>query len=108
MNGRQFALSGVLAGFLGLSGYAVAVHGITGIVEVATMNALAVTLAVDLCLALTLIVVWMWRDAGARGVSPLPYVLLTLAAGSAGPLLYLIRREGAEPVGRTTVGVPVR
>jgi hypothetical protein len=98
----------VLAGFLALSGYAVAIHGIAGIGEVVMANAVAVTLAVDLSLALTLIMIWMWRDAGARGVSPLPYILVTLAAGSAGPLLYLIRRQGSGTAGRTTVAAPVR
>lgn len=36
---------------------------------------------------------WMIGDAGERGLSPWPFVALTLAAGSFGPLFYLIVRE---------------
>ena len=108
MSKVQIGLSGVLAGFLTLSVYAVASHGMAGLIRTATGNAVAVMLTVDLCLALTMAMVWMWRDARDRGVSPLPYVLVTLAAGSAGPLLYLIRRAGTAPFQRTTVGLPTR
>ena len=33
----------------------------------------------------------MWRDARAKGVNPLPYVVITLLTGSLGILLYLAR-----------------
>ncbi len=46
----------------------------------------------DLSIALGLFVVWMVQDAHARGGSWLPYALVTLFFGAAGPLLYLIRR----------------
>jgi hypothetical protein len=62
-----------------------------------TANWATATALADLLIALSLIVSWMVRDARARGVSALPYVLLTLALGSAGPLVYLIRRLADEP-----------
>ena len=34
----------------------------------------------------------MFRDARSLGVSPVPYLVLTLLFGSVGPLLYLLRR----------------
>ena len=34
-------------------------------------------------------------DARARGVSPLPYLVMTVFTGSIGPLLYLLRRPSA-------------
>jgi hypothetical protein len=49
---------------------------------------------VDLVIALTLVMVWMGDDAEQRKVSALPYLVITLALGSVGPLLYLIRRLG--------------
>jgi hypothetical protein len=57
-------------------------------------------------IALTMVLVWMWRDARARGVSPLPYVLITLALGSVGPLLYLIRTASSAPA-RAPLGARV-
>ena len=49
----------------------------------------------DLLIALAIAVVWMWRDARAKGVKPLPYALLTVATGSPGLLVYLLRHGGA-------------
>lgn len=108
MNGRQLGLSLLLADFLALTAYAVYRYGLVGLFQAATANAAALTLTADLLISLTLIVVWMWQDARDRGVSPVPYVLLTLATGSGGPLLYLIRREASPRFYETTVGAPAR
>jgi len=95
-NAKKILLAVVLADFLCLTAYAVYAHGYVGFFELALANAATVTVLTDLTIALSLILYWMWNDARARGLSPLPYVLLTLALGSVGPLLYLIRREGSE------------
>jgi len=97
MNGKQIGLTVLLLDFLALTGYAVYQYGYLGFFELVTANVATITAFVDLLIALTLIIVWMIRDARARGISPVPYVLLTLALGSAGPLAYLIRREGSQP-----------
>jgi hypothetical protein len=47
----------------------------------------------DLVILATLSCFWMVGDARARGTNPWPFVLLTLVAGSFGPLLYLVARE---------------
>jgi hypothetical protein len=94
MNARQIGLSFVLADFTALTAYAVHQHGVVGLFEALTANLATTTAFVDLVIALSLVMVWMWRDARDRGVSALPYVVLTLVAGSVGPLVYLIRREG--------------
>jgi fatty acid desaturase len=99
MNGKQIGLSIVLLDFLTLTGYAVYHYGYVGFFEMVMANAVTVTAFVDLVIALTLILGWMWRDARGRGLSPVPYVLLTLALGSVGPLAYLIRREASEHTG---------
>ena len=36
---------------------------------------------------------WVYVDAKERGVSPWPYLILTLGTGSVGTLLYLLVRE---------------
>ena len=94
MNRKQIALAVLLFDFAALTAYAVAQYGIVGIFAAAFANVATITLAVDLTIALSLVIVWMWRDARVRGVSPVPYVALTLGLGSIGPLLYLIRRAG--------------
>lgn len=83
------ALFVVLALFLALSGFAVYQHGVCGFFTLLLANSATVTLSTDLVISLTLISVWLWRDARSRGVSPYPFLLMTVALGSAGPLLYL-------------------
>jgi hypothetical protein len=96
MSWKQIGLSLVLADFLGLSAYAVYQHGYLGFFEAMAANAATTAALADLTIALGMVVVWMWQDARDRGVSPLPYVVLTATLGSVGPLLYLIRREARE------------
>jgi len=96
MNAKQIGLTVLLADFICLTGYAVYEYGYVGFFQLATANLATIAALADLTIALSLIVVWMVRDARARGVSALPYVLLTLFLGSAGPLVYLIRRAGTE------------
>jgi hypothetical protein len=47
----------------------------------------------DLVIALTLVMVWMVSDSRTSGVNAWPFVAVTLALGSFGPLFYLIARE---------------
>jgi hypothetical protein len=47
----------------------------------------------DLVILAVLACIWMALDAPARGLSAWPFILLTLAAGSFGPLIYLLVRE---------------
>jgi hypothetical protein len=97
MNGKQIGLSLVLLDLLALDGYAVYHYGSLGFVDLLLANAVTVSVLVDLTIALVLAIAWVWRDARARGVSPVPYLVLTLLLGSVGPLAYLIRREASEP-----------
>jgi hypothetical protein len=97
MNLKRIGLAVVLADFLAFSAYAVYQHGLVGFFQLVTANSATTLALVDLTIALTLIVGWMWRDARDRGVSVLPYALITLALGSAGPLLYLLMRGDDRP-----------
>mgnify|MGYP007064211512 CR=1 FL=1 len=49
-----------------------------------------------------LIMVWMVADAKKHGLNPWPFVLLTLTAGSFGPLFYLVWRLSRKPVADLT------
>ncbi len=52
----------------------------------------------DLIISLTLVMVWMWRDAKAAGRNVWPWIIFTLIAGSFGPLIYLLTRKNSEGI----------
>lgn len=91
MDWKRILLCFVLVDFGALTAWAVARHGMVGLVEASLASPAAIALTVDLLIALAMISVWMVRDARDRGVAPLPYLALTLTMGSIGPLLYLVR-----------------
>jgi Terpene cyclase DEP1 len=106
MNAKQVGLSVLLADFTALTAYAVYQVGFVGVFELAFANWATTTLFVDLTIALSLVLAWMWNDARDRGTAFFPYAILTLTLGSVGPLLYLIRREGTaeRPAPRLAAG----
>ena len=111
MNWKRLGLMVILADFGALSAYAVYYYGYLAFFQLHAMNAVQVQIFVDLVIALSLFLVWMRRDAREHGISPVPYVLLTLSLGSIGALAYLIRRCGNESAevaavtrGRVAVG----
>jgi hypothetical protein len=113
MSKKQWLLAVVLADFSALNAYVLYQYGYGGFVELATANLATIAVLVDLTIALSLIAVWMWNDAKARGITALPYLALTMVLGSIGPLLYLLRTAGRrEPVGAptrlATGGVPLK
>lgn len=95
MSGKQILLWLVLIDFAALTAYVVVQHGYLGFFELALANWATRLMAFDLVIALSLIALWMLRDARERGASAWPYLALTLFFGAAGPLLYLIRREAS-------------
>ena len=99
MNGKQIGLGSVLLSFSILTAHAVYIYGYVGFFREVTSNAASLALSVDLVIALTIILVYMGRDAREHRISVVPYLLLTLAFGSVGPLLYLIRRLGNATLG---------
>lgn len=90
---KPVAFGIVLALFGILTAHAIDVHGYVGFFETLASSAAGVTAFADLAIALSLVMLWMWNDSYERELPLLPYVLLTLAFGSAGPLAYLIHRE---------------
>lgn len=87
-----------LTGFLGLTARALTHYSYAGFLQAATANAVLSVLFFDLVICLSLIAVWIYRDARRLGISPWPYIGVGASFGVAGPLLYLLRRpRGAEP-----------
>ncbi len=83
-------LIAALVPFALVTGLALWRHGYWGIFEHQLSSWAGAQVLLDLAIALALVLVWMWRDARQHGRNPWPWLLLTLAAGSFGPLLYLL------------------
>lgn len=79
--------------FGALTGVAIAQEGVVGIFKSVTASYASLQIFVDLVIALVLIMIWMWHDAKKQGRRVWPWILITLAAGAFGPLLYLITRQ---------------
>ena len=109
MNRKQILIALTLIAFLAIDAEAIYAYGYLGFFRTMLATGAGVAALVDLVVALGLICLWMSEDARSRGINALPYVLLTLALGSAGPLAYLIRRFADAPETSVTLGVqPLR
>jgi len=88
------ALLFVLIAFGAYSGYAVLQLGYVGLWQMLLSNLAGWQVVLDLLIASVLLLGYLWRDAQQTGRRFWPYALLTLAAGSFGPLLYLLLAPG--------------
>lgn len=92
---RTLLVLAVLAAFGAYSAWVMWQVGYFGIWQAGFANPAALQVLIDLVIACLLACAWMIVDARARGVAPWPFVAITLAAGSFGPLLYLLYRGRA-------------
>jgi hypothetical protein len=92
MNAKQIAILTVIVLFGALTVVPLYQHGYLGIFTLLLANSATIQVSVDLVIALALLAIWIWSDARERGISPLPYLVITVLAGSFGPLLYFFRR----------------
>ena len=90
---RMLLISLILVVFGAYSAYVMWHHGYLGIWQAGFANAAALQILLDLVITCLLISAWMLADAKTRGLTAWPFVGITLAAGSFGPLLYLFYRE---------------
>jgi hypothetical protein len=90
---RTALLSLILLAFGAFSVYVMWDFGYLGIWRAGFANAAALQILLDLVITCLLISSWMIADARAKGLKAWPFVGITLAAGSFGPLLYLLYRE---------------
>jgi hypothetical protein len=86
----------ILIAFSTLTAVALWHHGYWGIIEPHFKSFGAAQVLTDLTIALSIFLVWMWRDAAATGRNPWPWIVLTVVAGSIGPLVYLLTRKSAK------------
>lgn len=87
---RRWLLLLILLPFSVLSAAALWRHGYWGLFAGQLDDLAGMQVLADLVIALVLFLAWMWRDARRQGRNPWPWAVLTLAAGSFGPLLYLL------------------
>lgn len=90
MSRTTLILIAITAAFSAYSAYAMLKVGYFGIWSAAFGSIGAAQVLFDLVIACLLISSWMVIDARRSGRNPWPYVLITLAAGSFGPLFYLL------------------
>lgn len=93
MNWKTIGLTVLLADFAAFSAWVVYQHGYVGLFAAMLANTATMQVGLDLVLALSMVAVWLHGDARARGINPVPFLLLTATLGSIGPLLYLVLRE---------------
>lgn len=93
MTTRTFTLVAVILAFTALTVRALMDFGYIGLIAFHLTNWGSGQLLADLTIACLFLCVWMYHDAPQRGLSAWPFILITLAAGSFGPLLYLLVRE---------------
>jgi len=83
----------VLIPFSALSAAALWQGGYMGLFTQQLANYGLQQILADLVIAVFLCMYWMWHDAKKSRRNPWPWMLLSLLAGSFGPLLYLITRK---------------
>ncbi len=89
---RLFSVIAVFAAFSIYTAIVVVNHGYTGFIELALTGGWGAQVFIDLCIALTLFMVWLVPDARERGIPAWPYLVAILTTGSVGALAYLVHR----------------
>ena len=79
-----------------LTAIALWVDGVTGIFASIVSSWGSMQIYIDLVIALTMIMFWLYRDARAQGRNPWPWIVATLLVGAFSPLVYLLVRDSAE------------
>ena len=95
MNAKSWILVLVIVAFGAVTAVALKEHGYWGIISFHLTSSAALQVILDLVIVCVLAIAWMVGDAERNGRTVWPYVILTLALGSFGPLLYLLRGQWA-------------
>jgi len=89
---QAFTAAVLLAAFGAFSLWVVYGHGYTGFLALAGREPWALQMLLDLVIACSFALGWMWTDARRRGIAAWPYLVVTLFLGSIGLLAYTVRR----------------
>jgi hypothetical protein len=87
------------AAFGAFSTYVMWEVGYLGIWQAGMASLGAWQVLLDLVIMSSITLGFLWRDAKRTGRTVWPFALITLAAGSFGPLLYLLLKPSAAPNG---------
>jgi hypothetical protein len=90
---KKIGIALVLVDFTALTLYAMFTESPTAIIDAVTHNWWSVQIAIDLVIAATIGGVWLYRDAKARGLNPMPWLAMLPFIGSLALLGYLVRRN---------------
>ena len=93
MNRILLILTLVLFG--ALTAGALWVDGVFGIFASIFNSYGSMQIYVDLVIALTLVAIWIYRDANKAGRNPWPWIIATFIVGAFSPLIYLLIRESS-------------
>ena len=93
MKSRNVVSAIVLLAFTPFSLFVVIREGYFGFVRLAYHDWWALQMLLDLVIALTLVSIWLRRDAYNRGIPAWPYLVTLPLFGSISPLVYLLHRE---------------
>ena len=94
----------LLVPFLALTAYALLEVGYIGIFDYHRHSPAGWQVFADLVIALILVLCWLVPHAKKNNRNPWIWVVVTLASGCIGPLLYLATAEVAEPASVTETG----
>ncbi|MEM9195417.1 MAG: hypothetical protein AAGF12_39970 [Myxococcota bacterium] len=90
MNLKRLFVFFVLVDLAALTAYAIATVPLAETFAAIGVNAWGAQLGLDLCIALGFGSAWLWQNAKARGVNPLPWVLAVPFTGSLAILVYAV------------------
>jgi hypothetical protein len=109
MSSRSITLLFVVAGFGALTTLALMDVGYFGIIEPHFRSWGEAQVLADLVILAVLACIWMSNDARDRALPAWPFILITVVAGSFGPLLYLLVRELSAPASQSArTATPIR
>jgi len=94
MNWKRIGFGLLLADFAAFTGWVVWQYGYVGLFDAAVANAATTQVLIDLVVACSIGMYWIWTDARARRLNPWPYLVATTFLGSIGLLAYVVRRAG--------------